>query len=489
MSTTPIPLRRNGWTQVAAPAELERRDLAERLLPMAFGIGTVIIDVAIVTTAFLCAYWLRFVAPDDSASALGIEQYALVGVVVGALTTVSFATHGFYDEDRPQGWLQRLRIIVASISTALVVASAISFFLGDQRFSRIWLGSGATLATLALIIWRSYAHALYLAARDRFAPENRVIVVGANGAGAGIAEALRHTHHVVGFVDNGADLASPTAAQLLGPINELEQLVHVHGATQVVVALPAHRQEQVRRVISRGFRRRVTIRIAPEITEPLPGRVDIEEVAGRHLLGFTPMAKVSWMKRGMDLVLGTLILLALTPALLLVALLVKLDSPGPVLYRQERVGRDGKRFMMFKFRSMRQDADALLVELRERNEATGPLFKIKNDPRITRVGRVLRRFSVDEFPQLLNVLRGEMSLVGPRPPVPSEVEQYDDWHLARLRAVPGMTGLWQASGRSEVPFHDMVRLDLHYIQNWSLSLDLEILARTVPAVLSHKGAY
>jgi len=144
---------------------------------------------------------------------------------------------------------------------------------------------------------------------------------------------------------------------------------------------------------------------------------------------------------------------------------------------------------MLKFRSMRRDADRLLVQLRERNEASGPLFKIKDDPRVTRVGRVLRRLSIDELPQLINVLRGEMSLVGPRPPLPSEVEEYEEWEFGRLRAVPGLTGLWQVSGRSDVAFHDMVRLDLHYIRNWSLSLDLKILLRTIPAVLSSRGAY
>jgi lipopolysaccharide/colanic/teichoic acid biosynthesis glycosyltransferase len=168
---------------------------------------------------------------------------------------------------------------------------------------------------------------------------------------------------------------------------------------------------------------------------------------------------------------------------------IKLDSPGPMFYRQQRVGKDGRRFGMVKFRSMRQDAERLLDELRAQNEATGPLFKMRRDPRVTGVGRVLRRWSLDELPQLFNVLKGEMSLIGPRPPLPSEVEQYEDWQHGRLRLVPGMTGLWQVSGRSEVPFHDMVRLDLHYIRNWSLGLDLEILLRTIPAVLTNRGAF
>jgi lipopolysaccharide/colanic/teichoic acid biosynthesis glycosyltransferase len=144
---------------------------------------------------------------------------------------------------------------------------------------------------------------------------------------------------------------------------------------------------------------------------------------------------------------------------------------------------------MLKFRSMRPDADRLLAELKAKNEVSGALFKIKNDPRVTRIGRFLRRSSLDELPQVFNVLRGEMSLVGPRPPLPSEVATYGDWQLGRLRAVPGMTGLWQVSGRSDVPFHDMVRLDLHYIRNWSLWWDLEIILRTIPAVVGNRGAY
>jgi lipopolysaccharide/colanic/teichoic acid biosynthesis glycosyltransferase len=174
---------------------------------------------------------------------------------------------------------------------------------------------------------------------------------------------------------------------------------------------------------------------------------------------------------------------------MVIAIAIKLDSRGSIFYRQLRVGKDGTYFFMLKFRSMRQDAERVLEELRQQNEATGPLFKMRNDPRVTRVGRILRRLSLDELPQLFNVLRGEMSLVGPRPPIPSEVAKYEEWQFGRLRAVPGITGLWQVSGRSDVPFHDMVRLDLHYIRNWSLALDLAILLRTIPAVLTSRGAY
>jgi exopolysaccharide biosynthesis polyprenyl glycosylphosphotransferase len=198
---------------------------------------------------------------------------------------------------------------------------------------------------------------------------------------------------------------------------------------------------------------------------------------------------VSWLKRAVDLLLTGGGLVVLSPLLLAVMIGIKLDSAGPIFYRQERVGKNGQRFGMLKFRSMVTNADKKLADLRSRNEATGPLFKMRDDPRVTQVGRFIRRWSLDELPQLFNVLRGEMSLVGPRPPLPAEVEQYEDWQHGRLRAVPGLTGLWQVSGRSEVPFHDMVRLDLHYIRSWSLSLDIEIMLRTIPAVLSNRGAY
>jgi lipopolysaccharide/colanic/teichoic acid biosynthesis glycosyltransferase len=168
---------------------------------------------------------------------------------------------------------------------------------------------------------------------------------------------------------------------------------------------------------------------------------------------------------------------------------IKLESPGPVFFRQIRLGKAGLPFACTKFRSMRVNAEALLADLAPLNEAQGPIFKMRDDPRLTRVGRILRRLSLDELPQLWNVVRGEMSLVGPRPPLPSEVEKYEDWHRHRLEVVPGITGMWQVSGRSELAFDEMVMLDLYYIENWSVGLDLQILARTIPTVLATRGAF
>jgi exopolysaccharide biosynthesis polyprenyl glycosylphosphotransferase len=196
-----------------------------------------------------------------------------------------------------------------------------------------------------------------------------------------------------------------------------------------------------------------------------------------------------WAKRSIDLILSIVGLVVLSLLFATLALVIRLDSPGPVFYGQVRVGKDGRPFRVLKFRSMRQDADLRLAEVQQLNEVSGPMFKIRRDPRITRVGGFIRRYSLDELPQLINVVRGEMSLVGPRPPLPAEVERYEDWQLGRLRALPGITGLWQVCGRSEVPFDEMVRLDLEYIRRRSLALDVEILLRTIPAVLSTRGAY
>jgi exopolysaccharide biosynthesis polyprenyl glycosylphosphotransferase len=195
------------------------------------------------------------------------------------------------------------------------------------------------------------------------------------------------------------------------------------------------------------------------------------------------------VKRAFDVVFATLGLLVGLPLLVLLAMAIKLDSRGPALFRQQRVGLGGRRFHVWKFRTMVVDAESLLVDLRGRNEADGPLFKIKNDPRVTRVGRWLRQFSLDELPQLWNVLRGEMSLVGPRPALPAEMERWGPQVYRRIEVKPGITGLWQVNGRADLTFDDYVRLDLHYVANWSIWMDITLLARTVLTVVRRSGAY
>jgi exopolysaccharide biosynthesis polyprenyl glycosylphosphotransferase len=455
----------------------------------ALTLATLVVDALVVVGAFLIAYWVRFVVPDDEASALGLQEYARLAMLVALMTVTLLGIQGVYQPRQRRSWLGRLQMVVSALSTSLILTVTISYALGDQRYSRLWFATGWAVAAVGLVVWRSVAQRLLATAGAALIPANRAVIVGANPVGEQVAGELSDRFEIVGYIDNGSDLQGRPRLSLLGPIAHLPRIVREYSIDELIITLPQNRRDQVNAVIARGFNRRVNVKLVPDLGDILPSTLDLHYLGGRPYVGFSPVANVDWLKRATDLAFTSVGLLAIWPILLVIALMVRLDSPGPILYRQQRVGKDGRLFHMLKFRSMYRDADQRRAELSAANEATGPLFKIRNDPRVTRSGRFLRRTSLDELPQLVNVLRGEMSLVGPRPPLPSEVESYEEWQLGRLRAVPGMTGLWQVSGRSEVSFHDMVRLDLHYIRNWSLSLDLEILWRTLPAVLGHRGAY
>jgi exopolysaccharide biosynthesis polyprenyl glycosylphosphotransferase len=235
--------------------------------------------------------------------------------------------------------------------------------------------------------------------------------------------------------------------------------------------------------------RRMAMRIEPILREPPASGARMAPAAPPITLSAAWFGWQGTAKRVLDVLVAFWLLVALAPVLTVIALLVRLDSPGPVIFRQIRVGRNGRYFRFLKFRGMVEDAEARLREVECFNEADGPIFKMREDPRVTRVGRVLRRTSLDELPQLWNVLRGEMSLVGPRPPLPSEVDRYEPWQRNRLLTKPGMTGLWQTSGRSDIGFERMVQLDLQYIEHWSLWLDLRILLATIGVVFRGVGAY
>jgi exopolysaccharide biosynthesis polyprenyl glycosylphosphotransferase len=239
-------------------------------------------------------------------------------------------------------------------------------------------------------------------------------------------------------------------------------------------------------------RRQVRARIVPDLFQMSLSQVDVDDLGGIPLIGVHDTTISQWkraVKRVMDVSIGVIGGILALPFMGLIALAVKLDSPGPALFRQLRVGKKGRQFWCYKFRSMYEGAEQDQENLRAYNEADGPLFKMRDDPRQTRVGRWLRRVSLDELPQLYNVLRGEMSLVGPRPPLPSEVAQYKAWQMRRLEVPPGITGLWQISGRSDLTFDEMCLLDIYYIENWSPALDIKILLRTAPKVFTRDGAY
>lgn len=312
-------------------------------------------------------------------------------------------------------------------------------------------------------------------------------------------------YRVIGVITTkAADGPDPTyeGVPVVGDLENLSDAIRDSGANEVIITDSDVNAETLFEVMMRSGRRHgVEFRIAPSLFNCLPRKTEIDQIGVLPMIRLfrEPLSSGSrLLKRTCDIVISSLAIVLLLPLWILIALLIKLDSKGPVLYTQERVGMDGRLFLVFKFRTMKADADpnthreyqrAFIAGHAEANmgDAGKPTYKLLADPRITRVGKFLRRISLDEVPQLLNVLMGDMSIVGPRPPIPYEVEAYELWHRKRLDMKPGLTGLWQVSGRNRLPFEEMVRLDLFYIENWSLLLDLKIILRTALVMIGREG--
>jgi exopolysaccharide biosynthesis polyprenyl glycosylphosphotransferase len=383
-----------------------------------------------------------------------------------------------------------------------MVTGTVLMFLGDSFFN-LKLARGWVLAALVggcLIVGgeRLFIRKLLHYLRRRGGDVTRTIVLGANHEAAVLARTIAREawlgYKIVGFVDDlpprGFELGS--VHDLLGSTSDLVDLIHAHDVGLVLVSASAFDAAKLNRIFWELQELDVDLQVTSGTIDLLASRMTVQSVAGVPLFyvrrtGVSRVQRI--IKRSFDLVGSVVGLVLLSPFLVATAIWISLDTPGGPFFTQVRVGRDGHTFRLWKYRTMEANAEERRVELEHLSEGPGLLFKLKEDPRITRAGRVLRRYSLDELPQLWNVLRGEMSLVGPRPALPSEAEQYDDWVRNRLRVKPGMTGLWQVSGRTETSFADYIRHDLFYIQNWSLSLDLWIMWRTLRAVLSGEGAH
>jgi exopolysaccharide biosynthesis polyprenyl glycosylphosphotransferase len=321
----------------------------------------------------------------------------------------------------------------------------------------------------------------------------RTLVVGAGEEGRRVQRKIQsHPEYgleFVGFVD---DVGPSADRGVLGRPEDLTTIVDDHAVDWVIVASSRSPHERMLAAIREVRRPDVHLSIVPTFSELFASNAMMDDLEGMPLVSLPTMRlsrATRTLKRTVDVVGAGAGLLVLSPLLAVIALVVKLDSPGPVLFRQQRRGRDGATFEIVKFRTMRQDAESERFALATHNELAGPLFKIKSDPRITRPGRLLRRWSLDELPQLWNVVTGDMSLVGPRPFVIHEANQITGWAARRLDLTPGITGLWQVCGRNDLPFEEMVKLDYVYVTNWSLWWDLKILCQTIPVVLARKGAY
>jgi len=325
----------------------------------------------------------------------------------------------------------------------------------------------------------------------------RTVIVGAGAVGHLLAEKIgKHPEYnvrLVGFLDDGEPVGTSSApVPVVGHLVDLDRVIDEYQIKRVIIAFSRARHQQILNLVRTCAEHGVRVNIVPRLFEILSSRTGIDDVEGIPLLDVASveMGRFNTMvKRIFDVIVGGLFTLIALPLLGLLAVLIKLDSRGPVFFCQERMGHGGKVFRIIKLRSMHAGAEGRRLELASLNEYSGPMFKIKRDPRVTRVGRLLRKWSLDELPQLLNVMKGEMSLVGPRPLRVEEARQCRGWTKKRLDITPGITGLWQVLGRNDIPFDEMVKLDYMYVTGWTLGWDIKILVETVPAVLAKRGAY
>ncbi|MFL7794555.1 MAG: undecaprenyl-phosphate glucose phosphotransferase [Anaerolineae bacterium] len=460
------------------------------------------LDIALINASMLLAYWVRYDLQwfRDVSYFHPITAYIPFSILFTILMLVAFRMDRFYRQWRGRQWLDHVYHIINAAAKSVVIIFAATFFIDIFRpleYSRLLFLQAGVITTLLLSLARLTQLWIESLLRAKGIGVSRVIIVGAGEAGRTV---MRTTvarpelgYHIVGFVDDNPEKQTNIGRfKALGSVDNLPQLIEEEKVDEVIITLPWMSHRKIMRIVHECARRQVNARIVPDLFQMSLSQVDVDDLGGVPLIGvrdvgFSPSALL--IKRAVDIVGAIACMLAAAPLAGMIMVAIKLDSPGPAIFRQTRVGLGGKLFEIYKFRSMRAGAEEELENLRELDEVDGVTFKIKQDPRTTRVGRFLRRTSLDELPQFWNVLRGDMSLVGPRPNVPDEVSRYMEWHKKRLQVPPGLTGMWQVSGRSLLSFDETVLLDLYYIENWSFWLDCKILLRTIPAALTGKGAF
>ena len=460
----------------------------------------VVSDILLISVSVLLAYWVRYELQwfRDISYHHPLSAYVPFSLLFTALMLLAFQMDRVYQQWRGCPWLDQVYRIINATAKSVVVMLAITFVLQPLQYSRLLLGEAGIIAVILLVLSRVVQNGIAGWLRARGVGVDRIIIVGAGEVGRTVMRAIvarpELGYQVIGFVDDNPQKGQTDIGRFkaLGPLHNLSRLIEKEAVDEVIITLPWMYHRKIMSIVRECERRQVSARIVPDLFQMSLSRVDVDDLGGVPLIGVREVGfgrEALLVKRGMDIVGAVIGLVLGAPLLALIGLAIRLDSPGQIVFRQTRVGATGKTFEMYKFRSMREGAEAELEQLRELNEADGPIFKIRDDPRLTRVGRFLRRTSLDELPQLWNVLRGEMSLVGPRPPLPVEVTHYMEWHKKRLEVRPGITALWQVSGRSMLSFDEGVLLDIYYIENWSLWLDFKILLRTIPKVLFGDGAY
>jgi exopolysaccharide biosynthesis polyprenyl glycosylphosphotransferase len=461
----------------------------------------VVTDAVAVMVAFTAAYLIRFKIglPVLQMPPHELDFYTGLTLMTMPIWIALFALHRLYDERYLFTGFQEYTRIMQACTMGVTVLMVLSFLNENLYISRGWLVIVWVLTMLFIGIERFTARRVLRWARRQGHLIVPTLIIGANEEGRALAEQFladpSSGTRIVGFVDNTLDAGTAVCEHLqsLGGLAELDTVLSVSQVKQIIIATTAvNRDELLDLYRTYGQSEDMEIRLSSGLFEILTTGITVQEISCVPLM--TPQ-KVRI--RGVDAALKAMLdypaaflgLIFLTPTLLALALAIKLDSKGPVLHRRRVLGRNGKTFDAFKFRTMVTNADEILNNNPELREAFEKGFKLKTDPRVTKVGRILRRASLDELPQLLNVLRGEMSLVGPRMIVPEEAPKYGQWQLNLLTVKPGITGPWQAYGRADILYEERVRLSMQYIRNYSIWLDLEILINTFMAVVKGSGAY
>lgn len=462
---------------------------------------TVFSDLLLINLAFAFSYIVRYEFQWllETTSFDPYESYIGQQILLTLLLAGGFAQNKAWTRRRGEAWIDEMSRVSYATAAGIALMMAFTFFFRPLAFSRLLLVWALIFIILFIGVARLGRRWLLrlLYQRGRFV--DRALVVGSGEAGRGVIRTLLARPDLgfqpVGYLDDGSKENNLGSGRVphLGNFTKLDHVLKAHAPLHTVfIALPGEMHQQILDLLRHCQQRGVRAQVVPDLLQLSLNRVEFNNMAGIPMLSVrnVSLSQTSLLlKRLLDL---TIILVGGIPALLvmgIIALAIKLDSPGPIIYSALRVGPGGKLFRMYKFRSMVVGAEAQKEQLAHLNEADGPIFKMKDDPRLTRVGRFIRRTSLDELPQLYNVLLGNMSLVGPRPPLLEEVQDYKPWHRQRLAVIGGITGLWQVSGRSDLTFDELCLLDIYYIENWSLMLDIRILLQTIPHSLFGRGAY
>jgi exopolysaccharide biosynthesis polyprenyl glycosylphosphotransferase len=458
----------------------------------------------VLTVAFsmLLSYWERFHAAVMVGALPPVEPPGLRLYLPGLLggVTIVIAVFSYLGAYRNRRRLVRdadYTTAVKACTFGMILEVALSYFTKSTHYSRLIFVLSWANSIVLFYITISLLNRLQRILVSRGLALSRFIIVGDGESAQALKRRLeldaKLGKEFVGFISaRSGPYPGIGTDDTVGKLRDIGTAISRFNVDNVYIATRDLDHTTILEILDECSARQAQAHMLSDIYELLHGRASVEQVAGVPMVSLREVAlrrRQEMIKRAMDIVIAVSLMVVAVPLVLMLGIAIKLDSPGPMFYAQVRVGKGGRRFRMYKFRSMSIDAEQQLEEVRPLNEAGGPIFKIREDPRVTRIGNLLRKTSLDELPQLWNVLLGDMSLVGPRPPLPSEVEAYESWHHRRLTVNQGMTGLWQVSGRSLLSFEEMVNLDIYYIENWSIWLDLLILLRTMPIVVLARGAY